>query len=956
MVRPRGASIFIKTQMTRPTTTTFATARKDDKGAMDNEDEEEEEEDQAASAATTVVNGANNADMDDVMKVLTSLGDDFAMSTSSAASSNNAATAETNASSSSTVDNLTSVEDVSHVVDKASLADEKFLELSAHQIALEKRFEELRRRADFLRLRHLGSHVGEQIRGVVDLCGKVAPQPKPQIPKINPLNLIGPPPSVPEGIVLPSVPIKEEPMTTSSTAEETAMLTQSVEPPSLQDRQKAEEVLGQLQSNLHQVLQSYDSEATESSSGGESADELDSFSAENTRYVSVRKRAKYGWLSNRAAIASKWTWLTAQISDLEYRIRQQTEFYRQIRAAKGAVTLGEAVVSWPPHAKKPVQSIARPDQDVPLSCKPVTRDYSRVDAYGRKIIIKEPMTTKTPTPTSSESDNCPGASRTRPVKVVRRRRILQTRDLHLQSGRAAKESSVRCDCIQPLFWCAICFGASNHSQAADPVTQDRSQCLALLDHSYHQVLSGRQDVSLGLLLSQKIKSRGWLTSDSGGRNVRTVRDASATGDDKKKWKRLRKDGTPMDEEERRKRKAYLNKLKREKLKRLKGVDGKRRKSLSVQHHGDVASMYDLSSDGDGGMSGVDGSPVASPAVPSSNQAWADHIRRKRETAYDINNIVIPYSMAASTRVEKIKYKEILTPTWREIDYASNDAQPTQAEEDVSVALYETRHAKAELEEQRRWQLPLWKSSGGQRSRARRQDSCRTEASSGCNTPDPLSPAMVDTLEVQTRPSTPDGSEQQQQPSPLGTPSSSTPMPLPITPAGSIKNRRRTSSATKSRDRNPSEDQQPSSRCTTPTPEFVDAILPYEPRTFPIDDDVYEQMQSEMPPPLPARSASSSAPPNPSASSSTAKAATSNNHNAESTTLQMSIGSSADEEDEEDTGEDPDWNGEMEDPDDPEWQESHGESTAAGASASNATANNPNKKGHGLSLKMPKTNT
>lgn len=39
-----------------------------------------------------------------------------------------------------------------------------------------------------------------------------------------------------------------------------------------------------------------------------------------------------------------------------------------------------------------------------------------------------------------------------------------------------------------------------------------------------------------------------------------------------------------------------------------------------------------------------------------------HERRKRaESAYDINNIVIPYSVAASTRVEKLQYKEIITP-------------------------------------------------------------------------------------------------------------------------------------------------------------------------------------------------------------------------------------------------------------------------------------------------------
>ena len=36
-------------------------------------------------------------------------------------------------------------------------------------------------------------------------------------------------------------------------------------------------------------------------------------------------------------------------------------------------------------------------------------------------------------------------------------------------------------------------------------------------------------------------------------------------------------------------------------------------------------------------------------------------KRRGESAYDINNIVIPYSVAASTRVERLKYKEIETP-------------------------------------------------------------------------------------------------------------------------------------------------------------------------------------------------------------------------------------------------------------------------------------------------------
>merc|ERR1719210_2493372 len=93
-------------------------------------------------------------------------------------------------------------------------------------------------------------------------------------------------------------------------------------------------------------------------------------------------------------------------------------------------------------------------------------------------------------------------------------------------------------------------------------------------------------------------------------------------------------------------------------------------------------------------------------------------------------------------------------------------------------------------------------SGANRgNRSHRRINSQAEASSGGNTPDPMSPCQVDSVEVATRPSTPDETT-----TPVGTPNSG---------AATIKGRRRTSSTTiKSRDRNPSEDA-PSSRCTTP---------------------------------------------------------------------------------------------------------------------------------------------
>ena len=58
-------------------------------------------------------------------------------------------------------------------------------------------------------------------------------------------------------------------------------------------------------------------------------------------YFFRNKRAGWRWARERAQIASRWTWLQAQVSDLEYRIRQQNEIYKQIRHSKGDVELAE---------------------------------------------------------------------------------------------------------------------------------------------------------------------------------------------------------------------------------------------------------------------------------------------------------------------------------------------------------------------------------------------------------------------------------------------------------------------------------------------------------------------------------------------------------------------------------------------------------------------------------------
>ncbi|MGH0136760.1 UNVERIFIED_CONTAM: hypothetical protein FKN15_016874 [Acipenser sinensis] len=55
-----------------------------------------------------------------------------------------------------------------------------------------------------------------------------------------------------------------------------------------------------------------------------------------------KNRVEWQWVEQRATVGSRWSWLQAQVSDLEYRIRQQTELYRHIRTNKVPVVLCEA--------------------------------------------------------------------------------------------------------------------------------------------------------------------------------------------------------------------------------------------------------------------------------------------------------------------------------------------------------------------------------------------------------------------------------------------------------------------------------------------------------------------------------------------------------------------------------------------------------------------------------------
>ena len=609
------------------------------------------------------------------------------------------------------------------------------------------------------------------------------------------------------------------------------------------NKARADEVLGQLHSQLRHVQSYLDPDATESSSGGESADEMDKFQPGAELYAPLQERAKYRWYARRAQLASQWVWLQAQVSDLEYKIRQSTDGYRAQRLGKGSVQLGEDVVSWPPHAKVPSLPGASGDS-VPLSCPVPTRVYGSAS--------KDHEDTG-----STDDEASMTCCRVRPVKRVRRRKLVDTHGLHHTVARAAKLSSVSCECLRPGQWCVLCTGRRSHSLAVSGSGErrgSRQETVALLDHSYHTVLSQPgQDTQLGLVLMESLANRKWL--------VRHTTTSPLAPGQPPHLSKLMNINSKDNKEKKFKEKFDSLSLKRKYIKR-KEKDGK-----IIKRRRKFDSDRDPESRPDSPDQMIGGPVVADlniKAVRDGVERIRDKMVKKRKSSYDIDHIVIPMSMAATTRVERIKYKEILTPSWREtsffktetdkepetedkkepekeetvkeeqtkeIDEEETKEKPTDEQEDfedISDLCYRLRHVKAEEEERVRWATPLGRVHGGQRGhnqtssgrsgRGRRLDSCRTEASSGANTPlGPLSPeaGAIEDIMVTTRPSSPSGDHTPTVTSPppppditspasmASPPSSLMPTPLSSVPA-SVRGRRRTSSQTKSRDRNLSE--------------------------------------------------------------------------------------------------------------------------------------------------------
>ena len=234
---------------------------------------------------------------------------------------------------------------------------------------------------------------------------------------------------------------------------------------------------------------------------------------------------------------------------------------------------------------------------------------------------------------------------------------------------------------------------------------------------------------------------------------------------------------------------------------------------------------------------------------SSSMTQMNRRRRSEQHAFDINNIVIPYSIAATTRVERLQYKEIVTPKWRLIEeYAipppenvkleklnvqenenknvNNGQAKNPIDEDVSDAAFQIRHLKCEQTERQRILNYYGKNQKNQSIRNKGPQRVRFESSSKS---DSLDQTSQDSFNNNTTATTTHNNSKYKSKS------------------SALNNNDYSDSSSSARKRQTSLSKNTSRDEVSPFDwwgEQQETVSPYEPRKFPLADWLYENMVEE----------------------------------------------------------------------------------------------------------------
>ncbi|XP_073330082.1 KAT8 regulatory NSL complex subunit 1-like protein isoform X2 [Pagrus major] len=510
------------------------------------------------------------------------------------------------------------------------------------------------------------------------------------------------------------------------------------------------------QSVLRGLLEALDSEATASSSSDEEEKEQKIHSKIKTPPVSSSSSSSSSscerrWLEERAELGSRWSWLKLRLAELEGRIQQLVELHKHIRSTKGGVVLAE---SQPLTDRQIQQTLLREmaglsctasDADTePCSPARLLHNIERQSAQLSQIVnslmtplsfsplSKPPHTWKGKRAfTSGQTGHdafVPGSSkrrrlgsrrlfkadvscvcaRTRPLVTYHKPKLFSLSTYNPRSAQdsgtsmstlSSSLSSSSCSCwssCDPVVLCSDPDCSSSSSRALSSRTPGSSP---------HPLLSLSFDTPLSHHLKTARAREEWSLKPL----VINVQPSSAACYN-------RRSSTPLHNSHKYKQRARHHKSRVMVLSPI-GMAGsaqarhrranqrkrkRRRIHRLIEEEEDV--LYQLCDTEDSSDEVLEDSYTQI----TSKRASQGFVRKRQGVSeYNIDNIVIPMTAA---KVEKLQYKDILTPRWRLVDTSPlinreaekvEDSEEGQVE-DLTDEVFARRHLALEQSEKMRW--------------------------------------------------------------------------------------------------------------------------------------------------------------------------------------------------------------------------------------------------------------
>ncbi|XP_069554640.1 KAT8 regulatory NSL complex subunit 1-like protein isoform X1 [Brachyistius frenatus] len=510
---------------------------------------------------------------------------------------------------------------------------------------------------------------------------------------------------------------------------------------------------------LRGLQEALDSEATASSSSDEEPEE----DQIQSRISPVSSSCERQWLEERAELSSSWSWLQLRLAELDGRIQQLMALHKHIRTTKGGVVLADSqplsdrLIKQTLQKEKAGLSCTATDADTD-SCSP-TRLLHNIERQSAQLsqIINSLMPPLSFSPLSKQPQTwrgkrafisgqsgddvfAPGSSkrrrlgtrrlfradvscvcaRTRPLVTYHKPKLFTFNTYNpgspLDSGKSTSTLSSSS--------CSYCSSCDPVVLCSDP---DCSSSTVLssstLSSRPHSVSSFSFETSICHYV-QRVQAR-----EEWSQRPLVINNRPSCPADYK-----RRSSTPLHNSHKYKQNARHPKNRVMGLSPIRLSSSARSKhSRANQRKRKSRHIHRLIQDNEDVLDQLCYLEESSDDVLEENyrhvsrkQALQGFVRKRQgESVYNINNIVIPMSLA---KVEKLQYKDILTPSWRVVEteslmemVAEEEEEEEEEEEDneegqvedLSDEAFAQRHLALAHREKLRW------SSWGKRKCCRR---------------------------------------------------------------------------------------------------------------------------------------------------------------------------------------------------------------------------------------------